>query len=283
LVGRKNESRMVLTKATQAQATAYNNGDLAKGLLFKNLSKYVTYFKRVTLGGVTYEITVNQTARTIKLTWLEGTTPKTFTTNFYYTADGVTFVSPLVNGSRTINGFSNITWNANTSVLGLSGGGASGTVVSAVKPLSVDIAASRRWWQAPIESGGDWRTADAFHVNGVDDAFGVKDLTFEDAEYAFYIYQPGANASYDLMGPVFYDGESISLEYAHAPKKPTFLSDGRILFTEYGKLGPVPTTGPAAQTAELLYDGSGFYLIQTSESTYDMVSAKDAKAWISWQ
>ncbi|WAC09980.1 DUF4302 domain-containing protein [Dyadobacter pollutisoli] len=283
LIGRKNQSRMVLTKATQAQATAYAAGDLAKGLLFNNIAKYIAYFKRITLGGVTYEITANQTERVMKLTWLEGSVGRTFTTNYYYTSDGVTFTSPLVNGSRTITGFSNITWNANTLSLGLSAGGASGVVVSAIKPLSVDLAASKRWWQDPIESGGDWRTADGFHVNGVDDAFGVKDLTFEGAQYAFYIYQPGVNANYDLLGPVFYADNSLSLEYAHAPRRPTFPADGRVIFTEYGTLGPAPTTGPAANTANLLYDPSGFYLVQTSETTYDMVSAKDAKAWISWQ
>jgi hypothetical protein len=117
----------------------------------------------------------------------------------------------------------------------------------------------------------------------VDDAFGVKDLTFEGAQYAFYIYQPGANASYDILGPVFFADNALSLEYGHAPKRPTFPADGRVIFTDYGPLGPAPATGPAANTAALLYEPSGYYLIQTSETTYDMVSAKDAKAWISWQ
>lgn len=283
LVGRKNQSRLVLTKATQAQATAYTNGDMAKGLLFNNIAKYQTYFKRVTLGGVTYEVTVNQTDRTIKMTWLNGSTPKTFTTGYYFTTAGVVFISPLVNGSQTITGFSNITWNANTVQVGLSGGGASGIVTSAVKPLSVDLAAAKRWWQTPIESGGDWRTRDAFHVNGVDDAFKVKDLKYEESEYVFYIYQPGADSRYDLFGPVFYDGDALNLIYAHAPAPATFTADGRVIFKDYAKLGPVPDSGPAVQSAALLYDTNGFYLVQTSETTYDMVSAKDAKAWISWQ
>ena len=283
LVGRKNKSRLVLTKATQAQATAYNSGDLAKGLVFNNIAKYQAYFKRITLGGVTYEITVNATERTIKLTWLNGSTPKTFTTNYYFTPAGVSFVSPLVNGSQTITGFNNITWNASTTQLGLSAGGASGTVASAIKPLSVDLAAAKRWWQDPIESGGDWRTKDGFHVNGVDDAFGIKDLTFEGSPYVFYVYQPGLTAQYDLFGPVFFINDAYSIAYADAPKKPTFTSDGRVVFSGYGSLGPVPKTGPHVNSVNLLYDAAGFYLVQTSETTYDMVSAKDAKAWISWQ
>lgn len=282
-VGRKNQSRLVLTKATQAQATAYTNGDLAKSLLFNNIAKYIPYFKRVTLGANTYEITANQTSRTIKLTWLNGSAPKTFTTSYYFTPSGVAFVSPLVNGSQTISGFSNITWNGNTTQLGFSGGGANGTVVSAIKPISVDLAAAKRWWQAPIESGGDWRSGTGFHVNGVDDAFKVADLKSGESIFAFYLYQPGATSRNDMFAPIFYDGENIFLDYGHAPAPPTFTADGRVIFTEFGWYGTLPTSGPAVESAKLLYDPSGFYLIQTSDETYDMVSAKDAKAWITWE
>lgn len=283
LIGRKNQSRLVLTKATQAQATAYTNGDLAKSLLFNNISKYQAYFKRVTLGANTYEVTANPISRTIKLTWLSGTTAKTFTTNYYYTPSGIVFGSPLVNGNQTITGFGNITWNANTTTLGLSGGGASGNVVGAAKPISVDLAAARRWWQTPVESGGYWRSWTGFHVNGVDDAFKVADLKVDDSSYGFYYYQPAADPTYDIFAPVFYNGQNIFLEYGHAPLPPTFTSDGRVVFKPAGTLGPVPTTGPAVESANLLYDASGYYLIQTSETTYDMVSAKDAKSWITWE
>jgi hypothetical protein len=282
-VGRKNQSRLVLTKATQAQATAYTNGELSKALLFNNISKYQTYFKRITVGNVTYELTPNQIARTLKLTWLDGNTPRNFTTGYYFSGSSLMFVTPLVNGSQTITGFTNFSWNENAVQLKFSAAGTATTVQTAIKPLAVDLAASRRWWQAPIESGGDWRTRDLFHVNGVDDAFGIKNIKFENSVYQFYVYQPGVDSRYDIFGPVFFDGESYSIEYANAPARPTFTSDGRVIFVDYASLGPVPTTGPTVNAANLLYDPSGYYLIQTSETTYDMVSAKDAKAWITWE
>lgn len=279
-VGRKNQSRLVLTKATQAQATAYTNGDLAKSLLFNNIAKYIPYFKRVTLGANTYEITANQTSRTIKLTWLNGSAPKTFTTSYYFTPSGVAFVSPLVNGSQTISGFSNITWNGNTTQLAFSGGGANGTVVSAIKPISVDLAAAKRWWQAPIESGGDWRSEHGFHVNGIDDAFKVGELKSGDAPYVFYLFQPGDQ--YNFVAPIFYDGKNIYYDYGYGVDA-TFTADGRVIFNQLGTILNPPTTGPAAESIKQLYEPSGFYLIQTSDETYDMVSAKDAKAWITWE
>ncbi|HWV30322.1 MAG TPA: DUF4302 domain-containing protein [Dyadobacter sp.] len=282
-VGRKNQSRLVLTKATQAQATAYGNGDLAKAIVFNNIAKYIPYFKRVTLGANTYEITVNQRSRTLSLTWLNGNVPKTFSTKYYFTPTGVAFVSPLINGSQTITGFGNITWNANSTQLSFSGGGASGVVVSAIKPISVDLAAAKRWWQAPVESGGDWRSANGFHVNGVDDAFKVNDLEYKGLSYAFYMYAPAFNSRYDAFAPIFYDEDGIYLEYGHAPAKPNFTADGRVVFTEFGAFGEIPTGGAAEKSANLLFDPSGFYLIQTSDETYDMVSAKDAKSWITWE
>ncbi|WP_031526081.1 DUF4302 domain-containing protein [Dyadobacter crusticola] len=282
-VGRKNQSRLVLTKATQAQATSYESGDLAKALLFNNISKYQAYFKRITVGNVTYEITPNAKARTIKLTWLDGNTPRNFTTGYYFSGANLVFLNPLVNGSQTINGFSNFSWNENAVQLRFNAGNLATTVQGAIKPISVDLAAARRWWQEPIESGGDWESRNLFHINGIDDALGVQNEKYGDALYVAFVYQPGVDNRYDLFAPIFSDGESYIFEYAHAPARPTFTSDGRVVFKEYGKLGPVPATGPVAKAAELLYEPNGFYLIQTSETTYDMVSAKDAKAWISWR
>lgn len=154
--------------------------------------------------------------------------------------------------------------------------------MSAIKPISVDLAAAKRWWQAPIESGGDWRSEKGFHVNGVDDAFKLSELKSGDSPYVFYLFQPAATSQFDFVAPIFYDGKNIYYDYGHAVA-PTFTSDGRVKFEEVGKILNPPTTGPAAESIKLLYEASGFYLIQTSETTYDMVSAKDAKAWITWE
>jgi hypothetical protein len=283
LVGRKNNSRLVLTRATEAQVASYAAGDLADAVSFNNITKYQAYFKRFTLGNITYEITLSPTTRTIKLTWLDGSVPKTFTTSYYFTAAGVSFVSPLVNGSQTINGFTGITWNATTVQVGITANGQKSTILSAIRPLSTDLNAPRRWWQEPIASGAYWQSWDGFHVNGVDDAFGVNALKLGEAPYYSYIYQSGVNSDYDLFGPLFYENNALNFDYGHAPAPPTFTSDGRAVFVLEGTFGDVPENGAAAQTANALFDSRGFYLIQTSETTYDMVGAKDAKTWISWE
>jgi hypothetical protein len=97
------------------------------------------------------------------------------------------------------------------------------------------------------------------------------------------MYAPAFNTKYDAFAPIFYDENGIYLEYGHAPAKPTFTADGRVIFTEYGGFGEIPKGGAAEKSGNLLFDPSGFYLIQTSDETYDMVSAKDAKSWITWE
>lgn len=285
LTGTKNQSKLVLIKATQEEATAYGNGGLAKSLLFSNISKYLTYFKRVTVGAVTYEIAVNQNARTITLNWLDGTTLKSFTTEYYYSSTGVAFITPFVNGSQTINGFTDLAWDATKLSLGVTAAGSKVTILDAAKPLKVDATAARRWYQTAVDNDGYWFSFDGFHVNGVDDAFKVNSLSYEGTSpYYYYFYWPQFGSNYDAYGPAFVTDNSLALYYADAPKSPTFATDGRIVFSSSGTLGQsYPTSGPAIDSRNYLYDTNGFYIVQLADNAYDMVSAKDGKGWISWQ
>jgi hypothetical protein len=284
LIGTKNQSKLILTKATQEESVAYGNGGLGKSLLFSNIANYLTYFKRITIGGITYEISVNQNTRKITLNWLVGTTVNSFTTDYYYSSVGVSFVTPFVNGSQTINGFTNITWDATKLSLGLTAAGSAVTVVEAAKPLKIDVAAPRRWFQAPIEVGGYWQSWDGFHANGVDDAFKVNNMKVGTDYYYYYFYWPQFGSNYDAFGPAFVRDNSLALIFADAPNSPpTFTTDGRVVFSNGGTLGTYPTDQPAAiSSRNQLYDTSGYYLVQITENAYDMVSAKDGKTWISW-
>ncbi|WP_159468117.1 DUF4302 domain-containing protein [Dyadobacter sp. 3J3] len=285
LTGTKNQSKLILIKATQEEATAYGNGGMAKSLLFSNISKYLTYFKRFVAGGVTYEIAVNQNVRTITLNWLTGTTVNSFTTDYYYSSTGVSFLTPFVNGSTTLNGFTNITWDAANMVLGVTASGTKTTIVDAAKPIKVDVAAAKRWYQAALSQDSYWFAPDGFHVNGVDDAFGVNTLQEGTSKYYYYIYYPQFGSNYDLFGPLFYTpDQNLEIQYFDAvTSPPTFSTDGRIIFKALGTSQTYPSSGPVVLSKNLFYDTNGFYIIQLSDNAYDMVSAKDGKGWISWQ
>jgi hypothetical protein len=72
------------------------------------------------------------------------------------------------------------------------------------------------------------------------------------------------------------------LQYGAAIGTPEFTADGRAVFSILGTYGTYPAAGPAAQSLIQLLIPQGYYFIQTSAASYDMVSALDAKTWITW-
>jgi hypothetical protein len=279
---------MTLVRATKAEADAYTSGQLAAGL---NLNRILTYFKRLTIGSQLYDIKIDAVTRQIVFSWLDGSgNLQTFTTGYYYIAGGIAFTTPLVNGSQTISGFSNITWTSATATINLTVAGNPATITGIIVPLKVDAGAPRRWWNYAVNNGNTyWVSLRGFHVNGVDDAFGVQSLTNGGFTYFYWIYWPRVTASNDFFGPAFLNatGTALDIFYGTAPT-PNFTADGRAIFIQLGDYGPpnfltYPTTGPAAQTRTLLYNSSGYYFVQTGATTYDMVSAADGKSWITWE
>jgi hypothetical protein len=168
LTGRFNGSKAVLIRATAQEATAFNNGQLANGMVFNNITKLVNYFKRLTVGTALYDLSVDAVNRTITFSWLDGNgNIQTTTTSYYYTFNGIAFVQPLVNGSTTISGFTNITYDAPSSTIGVTSNGTAGTITGVGKPLKVDLGAPARWWQYSVDQDTYWISATGFFVNGV--------------------------------------------------------------------------------------------------------------------
>ena len=288
LTGRINGSKLQLVKATKAEEDAFTNGQLAAGL---NLNRILTYFKRLTFGTQLYDIKIDPFTRQVTFSWLDGSgNPQTFTTGYYFVLGGIVFTTPLVNGSQTISGFSNITWTPATETINLTINGTAAAITGIVVPLKVDIAAPKRWWDYAVNNGNTyWISINGFHVNGVDDAFGIQSLTSGTFTYFFLLYWPKVTPSNDFFGPVFLDATGANPDILYGtPPTPNFTSDGRAIFIQLGNYGPpnfltYPATGPAALTRTQLYNPAGYYFVQTSATTYDMVSASDGKSWIAWE
>ena len=284
LTGRVNGTKLTLIRATQQDLDAWQNGAWANVLAFENINKIENYFKRVNIGGVNYDMKVDPVARTIVFTWVDGSgNVQQFVTGYYYSSSGVVFDTPFNTGSQTINGLEIVSWNAGSSVLSIKVNGTATTIAGATQPLKIDAGAPQRWWQYAINNGGlYWISLNGFHVNGTEDGFGIKTLP----SYYYLIYWPAYNpGSNDLFAPVFINaaGNGLELQYGAAPGTPQFTADGRAIFTLLGNYGTYPSTGPAALSRTQLLIPQGYYFIQTGPTTYDMVSASDAKAWINWQ
>jgi hypothetical protein len=271
-----------LVKATQQDFDAWQNGGWARTLSFENINKGIlNYFKRITINGVVYEIRADLVGRTITFTWVDNTgTVRQFTTAYNYSSAGVSLVTPFNTGTQTINALEIVGWDAATSTLNVKVNGAATSIAGATQPLKVDLTAPQRWWQATLANDEYWVSFDGFHVNGVDDAYGIKTLP----NYYYTIYYPAFNGnSNDLFAPIFLNaaGNGIELLYGAAPK-PQFTADGRAVFVLLGNYGAYPATGPARLSRNQLVIPQGYYFVQTSATSFDMVSAVDAKAWISW-
>ena len=235
-----------------------------------------------------YEINVGVDTRLITLSWLNANgVLQTFTTPYYYSLTGINFASPLVNGNQTISGFTNLTWSLPTLTLGFSVNGGATTVVGSGQPLKVDLNAPRRWWQFAADQDNYWVSINGFHVNGVDNAYKIDTLTNAANKAVALIYWPdyeATNPRYDLFAPLFVlPTGGVTLAYGSAPNPPNFTSDGRAIFSQLGTLGPYPTTGGAALSQTQLYSPSGYYFVQTSATSYDMVSALNGTVWITWE
>lgn len=285
LTGRINGSKMVLTKATAEQATAYTSGQFNINLVKENFSKILEYFKRLTIGGTGYDVIINPLTKTVIFNWTDAQGAiHTLSTTFYYTLKGIGFGEPVINGSTIITEFTDLTWSASTNTINLTAGGAAATVKGVIKPLILDTEAPRRWWLKVKTNDEYWVTVDGFHVNGVDDAFNIKQIP----NYAFMIFWPAFGTSgattYDLAGFITQDSTGLALNFGAAYRAPNFTADGRVTFSLLGTLGTVPPEAQAAYdaTSTKFAQAGGYYLIQTSDITYDMVAVSDARSWISW-
>jgi len=286
LTGRMNGSRFVMTKATEAEANAFTSGQL-KTYLFKNdLGQIQQYFKRFTIGTSNYDVNVDLATKKIIFTWTDGQgNVLSYTTTFYFTLNGIALEKPFVDGSTVISEFTDFSFSSSTSTINLNASGTAASIKGVSAPIVVDKDAPRRWRQYSIDNSLYWISLNGFHVNGVDDAFGVNTLSTDTSNFYYLIYwaQPGGQ-SYDIHAPVFLNrGDSLDINYGIA-QRANLLSDGRVTFRYVGDLlaGPFPTTGPAVLTRDQLLLTQGYYLVQTGPITYDMVSAADSRIWITW-
>ncbi|WP_205513736.1 DUF4302 domain-containing protein [Longitalea arenae] len=292
LTGRFNGSKAVFRKASPQDRAAWENKEVRKSMTaLANLKKILHYFKRFNYNGIEYEIQINTVFKTAVITWKDASgTIHTVTTPYYFSAGGIQFNNSLVNADKTINGFSITGFNAATNSLQIKINNTDAHITGATRPVKPDVQAGRRWWLWGANAQSYWYSRDGFHADGVDDAFNVKSLQTDSSEYYYFTYWPGVQpptgAAFDALIPFYYVPAIDDLDYIYGTSpRVSFQSDGRVMFTYNGDLtvGPYPVTGPAFKTKEQFYSTSGYWFVQTGENSYDMVSAKDAKAWISWQ
>lgn len=284
LTGRYYKNKLKLEKAQAADYEAWQSGVWESNVSFQNISNILEYFKRFVYNGVTYDVKVDPVTRTITFSWVSGTTLRSFTTTYYFDRNGLVFTDPFSNGNTVITGFTEISWNNTTKTIRLDINGTATSIAGAIAPIRTDLNAPERWWQTVASNDGYWVSETGFHVNGVDDAYSVREIP----NYAFIVFWPAYGTSggirYDLLGFVTQSANGLSLGFGAGYTPPTFTSDGKAIFEILGILGDVPVEAEDAffNTAARMNDPDGYYFIQTGQFSYDMVSASNARSWITW-
>jgi hypothetical protein len=282
LTGTLKGSKLVLTKATQGDAENFVRRVRDNANAFNNIDNFTTYFKRLTVGTAVFDIAADTERRLITFSYYVGENRLSFETSYYFTEDGLQLVSPFVSGSLTINSLNTLQYSPATNRISFQVNGTMATVQESSRPAKIDIEAARRFTR--ISENDYLLSVTGFTVNGVVDAFNIMTIP----NYYFLIYWPKFGNSngtvYDLLGVVLFNRTENRPEIGYGPAAvPRLTSDGRVIFNYFGALGNVPDQYASIVTAtqQQWTEAQGFYVIPTGNESYDLVSAKDGKAWIS--
>lgn len=294
LTGRYNGTKLKLSKAAAGDRAVWANKQVTNGVLnFRNFWKIDLYWKRLTYGGTQYELQVDTTIKSVTVSWGTGGSRQSVTRKYYFWANGVYFADPVVNGSVSIPGFSITGFNAGTQVMSVTVNGTAATIAGvppATNPLTLnpDVTnAAERWWQQSATSGNYYLSIDGWHSNGVDDAYNIKALKNDTAQFYALLYAANPDGQDVLVN--FYldsaDNELVNMN-GSVVKKNKVGNSGLNNFTEIRlhprSKEPWPASGAAALTRSQMYNTSGYYFVQSSSYTYDQVSIADPKTWITW-
>lgn len=295
LKGIYNQSDAYMVKASKTEQTLFTSGQYATNLRNINLlNKILTYWKRITVNGVVYELgSPDFTAKKITISWLDGSgNLQSVSKNFYYGFDGsIMFNTPISTGSSVFAGFGNFSYDGTNVNVTVSGPNVSGAITPANKPLKIDSTAPQRWInQMAINFNTCWVSEKAFHLNGVDDYCNFAAVT----GYSNLWYGGSGVFGAGSEGLIAFVSSALSTPYAFT--NPLFKADrtkGTGRFTAGSFSGFTGTTAKVqamTKAVTLLYkQGSAgsyedWYFVQTDNvgKAYDMVRASDALAWISW-
>ncbi|MCJ8166638.1 DUF4302 domain-containing protein [Pontibacter sp. E15-1] len=277
LIGTQKGSKLVLVRASAADAANYIPRIAEHVSALENINAFTTYFRRLDLGGRSYDISIRTDIRFITFSYMEGGVMQTFTTSYYFSEDGLVLLEPFTDAGFTITALNALQYDAANREIDLQVNGAAATIRGTTRPASIDPQAARNFYNNP-PNGVYWLTL-GFTVEGVEDALRLRDLP----DFQLLVYWPRYGTSngttYDLMGFVF--GNSIMYGPAAVP---SFTSDGRIVYRLLGTLGEIPEDhAPKVEAFTQQWTiPEGYFVIQTGADSYDLVSAKDAKTWISF-
>lgn len=282
LVGDALGTKMSLLKMTKEDGDGYMAGKMAEVITnIDNIMHFPTYFKRITSGGKSYDVTFNTISRTAIFNYAEGSAHKMFSTAYAYSNSGLDFKKPLVDGATTISSLTNLVVNLTGHSATLSMGGATGTLTNELVPAAMDQTAANTFLTSPFKDG--WSESyTGFTISGTEDALGITSIP---SFYSIDFY-PGSDEEYSTvqfwLTSAYYSLIPAGVAYA--------TEDGKLQYEFLGYLGSstvASTSNIVARTASIFAQTEGFYVISTMSSSgapaYDLVNVRNATSWITFE
>lgn len=270
LRGNLNNSKMLLVRAKADEgdnyvATIYNNN-----AVLNQIATFNYYYNLLTLGSKQYNITINPDQHTVSF-YYSNNGFKRFSTAYAASATGIIFKDSFIDGDLRISEFRNLQVNANQNSLSLMAGNVAGTTANVATPLAIDSEAATRLYN----SGEFFASDQGFTMSGKVNAH---DLTAIPGFQGMY-YAPKYGSGYDALFFIFNENQ------AYVPAFSTRLAtDGKITFRNIGTFNDTLPAEPYAtsilRTVTQFSSSSGYYVFQTGETDYDLVSAANSRNWI---
>lgn len=282
LEGTFNKSQLILVRSKSKEET--DQTLTAAATLASTINKVKTYFKRLAFDGVEYEVNIDASSKSFAITSYDGGVAKVASSLYYVDGLNIVFLKPIIVGSTTLTGLSNVVYDAGVSVVNATANGKPVVIKEAITPISYDKSVATTFASFV---GKQWRSTNAFTKDGVSDYLGVRSIP----GYQFFIYWANTNAlgapNRDLIGFVranidYYGGFTLP--------KPE-INNGIMKYVQVGNTAGVngapynvaPNNAKAASTMANLKLPQGFYVIQPRAGVYDFVSVEDARIWIQFQ
>ncbi|WP_433901469.1 DUF4302 domain-containing protein [Sphingobacterium puteale] len=271
LEGTFNKSQLVLVKAKSQNEIdeTYNN----TGTMLEKMAKVRTYFKRTVINGGDYELKIDNGNRKIDfIQYIDGVR-KTTSGNFFVVDNDLNFFEPIVLGKDSLSSLDEITYDAAAGYIKCKLGTQELKISEANEPLFYDKTAVSRFWQADRQlSFTPWV------MDNVVDYLNDASITAGTG-----VNQRIAWLGYDEDLDLIAYGANFSLRYGIGITPTIDKSSGMLKYDVYGILGTLPTVyrNIIIQTALNFTDPKGLYVIETGANTFDLVTATDARRWIS--
>lgn len=273
LEGNLNESSLILVRAKDTEGDDYISRAYSNITTISKVNNFQYYYKKLTLGGKDYNVTINTLASTISFYYNDNGF-KRFTTEYAAGATGIQLRTPFVTGTASISELHDFNINVAAGTVEAFSGTTKLLITNVATPLTFDKDAPTKFYTNKYTYTSDF----GFTINGVENAHGVNALPgyvgmqftanfYSDPFDVLWFYYNGGATRY---GPIF---------------NTRLTADGKAVFVKspYGNQGTNPGTAGVASVNKVynqLAEVGGYYAFETGVNSYDLVSVTDSKNWI---